>query len=133
MKTLGTGATRSSWLWIAAIWSGIGLFDAIQTVVVMRSEGMHHAWFLVVLDVTIDLAAVDAGDPVHSGFGAKVSGALAIGRGAWVRHLAGCGAIALLASAWIAVLNVVFNPYLTNAGAGTVSPGMVAASSGVAC
>jgi LytS/YehU family sensor histidine kinase len=30
-----------------------------------------------------------------------------------VRHLAGCGAVALLASAWIAVLNVVFNPYLT--------------------
>lgn len=33
-----------------------------------------------VLDVTIDLAAMDTGDPVHSGFGAKVSGALAIGR-----------------------------------------------------
>jgi two-component system, LytTR family, sensor kinase len=32
------------WLWIAAVWLGIGLFDATQTVFVMRAEGMHHAW-----------------------------------------------------------------------------------------
>src|SRR5678815_648923 len=47
MTKLGTASTRNSWLWIVAIWSAIGLFDAIQTVVVMRSEGMHHAWFLL--------------------------------------------------------------------------------------
>ena len=32
------------WVWIASIWFGFGLFDATQTVLVMRSEGMHHAW-----------------------------------------------------------------------------------------
>ena len=32
------------WRAIAAIWSGIGLFDATQTVVSMRAMGMHHAW-----------------------------------------------------------------------------------------
>ena len=32
------------WFWIAAFWLGIGLFDASQTVFVMRAEGMHHAW-----------------------------------------------------------------------------------------
>ena len=32
------------WLWIAAIWFGIGLFDATQTVFVMRAEGMRHDW-----------------------------------------------------------------------------------------
>ena len=32
------------WHWIAAIWFAIGLFDATQTVVVMRAQGMHHAW-----------------------------------------------------------------------------------------
>ena len=34
----------SRWLWIAAVWSGVGLFDATQTVFVMRAEGMHHDW-----------------------------------------------------------------------------------------
>ncbi len=34
----------SRWFWSAAIWSGIGLFDATQNVFVMRAEGMHHAW-----------------------------------------------------------------------------------------
>ena len=32
------------WLWIALIWFGFGLIDATQTVLVMRAEGMHHAW-----------------------------------------------------------------------------------------
>src|ERR1700677_4017119 len=36
----------SEWLWlsIAAIWTGVGVFDATQTVFVMRAEGTHHNW-----------------------------------------------------------------------------------------
>lgn len=33
-----------SWIWIVSIWFGFGLVDAMQTVFVMRAEGMHHAW-----------------------------------------------------------------------------------------
>jgi hypothetical protein len=36
--------SKSQWFWIASIWLGLALFDATQTVFVMRSEGMHHAW-----------------------------------------------------------------------------------------
>src|SRR5271168_3065083 len=32
------------WLWIASAWLGFGLFDAVQTVAAMRSEGMQHDW-----------------------------------------------------------------------------------------
>jgi len=32
------------WYWIGAIWAGIALWDATQTVVVMRAEHMHHRW-----------------------------------------------------------------------------------------
>src|SRR5260370_7956818 len=45
---------QSRWYRIASIWLGVGLFDATQTVVVMRSEGMHHAW--VQLFVTLLLS-----------------------------------------------------------------------------
>jgi len=37
-------AESPRWFWIAALWSGFGLFDATQTVFVMRAEGMHHLW-----------------------------------------------------------------------------------------
>src|SRR5262245_45605986 len=40
--TTTTGARR--WLWIAAVWSAIGLFEATETVFGMRAEGMHHNW-----------------------------------------------------------------------------------------
>jgi hypothetical protein len=35
---------RARTLGIASIWAGMALFDALQTVITMRSQGMHHAW-----------------------------------------------------------------------------------------
>ena len=37
-------ALAPRWASIAAIWGGIGLFDATQTVVSMKAMGMRHAW-----------------------------------------------------------------------------------------
>lgn len=37
-------SSRSPWLWSAAIWFGIALFDATETVANMRAMGMHHDW-----------------------------------------------------------------------------------------
>jgi two-component system, LytTR family, sensor kinase len=34
----------ANWPWVAAIWLGVGLIDAGQTVFPMRAQGMHHAW-----------------------------------------------------------------------------------------
>ena len=36
-------------LWIALFWLGLGVFDAMQTVLVMHSEGMHHVWLKLFL------------------------------------------------------------------------------------
>ena len=44
MTSLDLRRSPSRWLWIAGIWAGIGLVAATQTVVSMRSMGMHHAW-----------------------------------------------------------------------------------------
>ena len=32
------------WVEIGALWLGVGLIDACQTVFPMRAQGMHHAW-----------------------------------------------------------------------------------------
>ena len=44
MPTEPIGSKAAWWIWNLSIWVGIGLFDATQNVVVMHSEGMHHAW-----------------------------------------------------------------------------------------
>ena len=41
------------WPWIAAIWGGIGVFDATQQVIVMRAMGMHHAWVAMFATVAL--------------------------------------------------------------------------------
>src|ERR1700691_4731020 len=41
---VSAGTRASDWLWICAIWCAGGLFDASQTVLVMRDEGGHHPW-----------------------------------------------------------------------------------------
>jgi two-component sensor histidine kinase len=39
----------SRWIWITAVWLGLGLIDGLQTMIVMHAEGMHHAWGKVFL------------------------------------------------------------------------------------
>ncbi len=47
MDTRDIRSGAPQWVWMAAIWLGLGLFDALQTVFVMRSERMHHAWLIL--------------------------------------------------------------------------------------
>ena len=44
MTSNDSSRAPSRWLWIAAIWGGIGLFDGTQTVLSMQAMHMHHAW-----------------------------------------------------------------------------------------
>jgi two-component system, LytTR family, sensor kinase len=45
-------ARSNLWTWAAFIWLGFGLADAAQTVILLREQGTHHAWFkLFVLTV----------------------------------------------------------------------------------
>jgi len=52
-----TTKAAANWYWAAGICGGLGLFEATQTVMVMRSMGMHHAWtalFVTVLESVRD-------------------------------------------------------------------------------
>ena len=33
-----------NWIWIASLWTGLGVFDATQNVFSMLHAGMHHSW-----------------------------------------------------------------------------------------
>jgi two-component system, LytTR family, sensor kinase len=116
---MGTTRTRSDsprWFWIAAIWSGVGLFDATQTVFVMRAEGMHHAWAR--LFVTLPLAWLPwaLATPLVLRLGRQFPPARWRRLSTWGTHLAAIATIGLAFSAWSAVLEELLNPWAKGSG-----------------
>ena len=63
-ESTSTGPAPSRWVWIAAIWLGVGLFDATQTVLTMRAEGMHHAWLRLFFTLLFAWAPLAVATPV---------------------------------------------------------------------
>jgi two-component system LytT family sensor kinase len=102
------------WLWIAAIWFGIGLFDATQTVFVMRSEGMHHAWIKLFVTLLLSWIPWALATPVVLRLGRRYPAAQWRRFSTWGTHLAACAVIGLISAAWIAYLEVLLNPYATS-------------------
>lgn len=110
MDAAGARRQSAGWPWIALIWSGIGLFDATQTVLSMRAEGMHHnwgrlfvtillSWLLWVLATPVVLRAMQYA-PLPS---TSVTN--------WAIHLVVCAAIGFISSAWIAWLENLLDPW----------------------
>ena len=102
---------KQRWVWIASIWLGFGLVDATQTVFVMRSEGMHHAWVRLFVVITLWFLpwALATGPVMRLGRGfppVKSSSAVT-----WLVHLACCAIIGLLFAAWATFLDVLLDPY----------------------
>ena len=109
---MDSGYTPQSprWFWIALICSGVGLFDATQTVTVMHAQGMHHAWlrlFVVTLVSWVSWALVA---PLVLFLGRRYPPTQVRRVGTWLIHTTACVAVALAHSALGAVLVVLLNP-----------------------
>jgi two-component system LytT family sensor kinase len=106
-----TRSESSPWLWIVAIWSGVGLFDATQNVFVMRAEGMHHAWSRLFLTLLLSWLPWALATP----FVLVLSRRYPLARwrrfSTWGTHLAAFATIALVYAAWSAVLEELLNPW----------------------
>jgi two-component sensor histidine kinase len=111
MKTLRTSAESSQWLWSAAIWSAIGLFGATQTVFVMRSEGMHHAWGRLFFTSLFEWLPWALATPFVLELGRRYPPTRLKPISAWFRHLAACLTIDLAFALWGAILQKTLNPY----------------------
>src|ERR1700738_1334580 len=99
------------WLWIASTWFGVGLFDATQNVVVMRSEGMHHAWPQLFVALLLSWLPWILATPFVMRLGRRCPPVQLRPFSTWVRHIAACATIGLVASAWIASLEELLNPW----------------------
>ena len=111
METKPIPSNSARWIWIASIWLGFGLVDAMQTVFVMHSEGMHHAWVKLFLTSVLSWLPWALATPLIMRLGRRFP---LMKRGsivAWLVHIAGCAAIALVSAAWLAWLEFLLNPF----------------------
>jgi hypothetical protein len=101
------------WFWIAAIWTAAGLFNATQTVLIMRAEGMHHAWAQLFASLLLSWLPWALATPLVLRLGRRY-GPLHFRRfSTWATHLAACAAIALVAAAWTTVVEKLLRPWAT--------------------
>lgn len=114
-----TGASSSRWLWIAAIWFGIGLFDATQTVFTMRAAGMHHAWVRLFFTLLFAWVPLAVATPVILYLGRKFPPVRSWAFPAWVVHIGACFTLCLISSAWTAGFERVLNPWADPSGPGS--------------
>jgi signal transduction histidine kinase len=99
------------WFWIASIWFGFALFGALQTVFVMRSEGMHHAWLKLFVTTLLSWLPWALATPLILRLGQKYPPVGLKPFWMWPSHIAACIAVGLAFSWWSAGLEVFFNPY----------------------
>jgi hypothetical protein len=98
------------WLWIAVLWCAGGLFDASQTVLFMRAIGKEHAGLMFGTELLSWLPFVVATPLVIRlawRFPVFPRGTLR----AFAVHIAAFVGIGIIAEAWFAVLQMLFNPW----------------------
>ena len=110
MDETRTESRLPGWFWIVSIWGGVALFDATQTVVVMRAEGMHHNWNELFITVLLSWLPWALATPFILRIAQKAP--LSDTRVShWMVHLATCAGIGLASSAWLAWLENLLNPW----------------------
>jgi two-component system LytT family sensor kinase len=118
METKQIHSNARRWIWIASTWLGFGLVDAMQTIFVMRSEGMHHAWGKLFLTSVLAWLPWALATPLVMRLGQQFP---LVKRGSfvtWIAHVATCAAIALASSAWSSWLDFLLNPFAYASGPG---------------
>jgi two-component system, LytTR family, sensor kinase len=99
------------WFWIALIWGSVGLFDATQTVFVMRAEGMHHAWVALWVTLLFCYLPWALVTPTVLRLGRRFPPVRFKPVSTWIVHIVACGTINLGIAGWNAWLEVMLNPW----------------------
>src|SRR5271155_1288917 len=99
------------WYWIAGIWVGIGLFSATQTVMVMRSEGMKHAWTSLFVTEFLSWLPWPVATPIVFYLGRKYPPLRLI---AVLGHVIVSLAIGLTSAGWGSAFDKALNPFMVS-------------------
>src|SRR5579864_1801089 len=110
----GFGPTR--WLWVVAIWFGIGLFDATQTVLTMRAEGMHHYWGRLFVTLLLSWLPWMAATPLVLRLGRRYPTTQWRHLSMWSAHLGAWAAMGAAHALWMTALEELMNPWALSPG-----------------
>lgn len=116
MDRTRAGSESSRWSWLAAIWFGLGLFDATQNVFVMRAEGMHHYWTRLFFTLLFSWLPWVVAMPLVLGLVRRYPPAQWRRVSTWSTHLAACLCIGIVYAAWIALWEELLNPWALTPG-----------------
>jgi signal transduction histidine kinase len=112
MGTEDIRAGSPRWIGIASIWFSFGLIDALETVFVMRSEGMHHSWLILFAVVMFSWLPWVVATPLILRLSRKFPLVKPTSILTWLLHISACAATGIVSSAWTSCLYFFFNPYL---------------------
>jgi len=99
------------WYWIFAVWFGIGMFDASQTVFVMRAEGMHHYWRSLFFTNAVAWIPWMLATPLIFRLDHRFSFTEWKRPAFWAAHLSAIAAVGLVAAAWVSMWEELLNPF----------------------
>jgi signal transduction histidine kinase len=111
MIETSTDVRRARWLWITAIWCAGGFLDASQTVLAMRAEGTHHAGLPLFVAEFVSWLPWVLATPLVIRLARRHPVIRAMTVSTAALHLGAFALISLIAAAWSAVLQVLFNPW----------------------
>lgn len=111
MELAATRVRDVRWPWIVAVWTGVGLIDASQTVFPMRAIGMHHAWISLFMTRTLVWLPWAFATPLVIRLGRQFPPTRATGLLGCLVHLGAVEAIGLAGAAWSAALQILLNPW----------------------
>jgi two-component system, LytTR family, sensor kinase len=110
MTETQTDARSTRWIWIAAMWIAGALFEAGQSVLFMRAIGRQHAGLIFGTEMASWLPWALA-TPLVIGLARRYDIIRSVNIQTAAVHLAAFALISLVAEAWFAVLQVLFNPW----------------------
>src|SRR5579862_7901272 len=108
------------WLWMVAIWGGIGLFDATQTVFVMRAEGMHHAWWSLFFTLLFSWLPWMLATSLVFRLARRFPPAQWKKTSTWTAHLGTAVALGIADAGWVTLWEKALNPWMLNPGPDTL-------------
>ena len=118
MEEIRTQSESRRWLWVAAAWGGIGLFDATQNVFVMRAQGMHHYWTRLFATLLFSWLPWMLATPLVLRLSQRHPPTRWRRPSTWATHLAACAGIGLAFAAWVALWEAWLNPWAITPGPG---------------
>jgi len=109
MNAVRINRPSSRWFWIVSIWFGVGLFNAIQNVAVVRAQGVHISWMRAAMSLLFAWVPWALATPLVLHLGRQYP---LVRLSACLRHIAAYLSIAFVAAAWSACLDELLNPWV---------------------